>query len=546
MTTLGNSQNHNAMKGCSIKFPLPLLVIGLALFLLQRNYMDEFPTSIHAWAEQDHYALALGFLNNGFDLFHPETMIYNKQFPDWWKTASDSTITAVDFPIHEYCAALLMKLFGTTSPWVFRLWTLLWGLIGLLYLYRVAYLVTKSFSKSLFVSFLALCSPVFIYYSNGFLPSIPAFAFGVIGLWHYLRFINNEGQRKRFNLAIVFLTIAMLIRTTFAIELIAILCFEMLRIFRKESTFVDKLPAVLLSAAAFIGYYLWNQHLRNLYGSIFLSQLVPPEDLQDAKELIADTYHQWTFHYFQRNQYVLFAVLIALAAWFAFRNKRKQAEMQQKQPLSLWWMATIYTFGCLLFSVAMMQQMPYHDYYLLDTYFLPVLLMAMLLLKPLEMRRLWVKIGFAVVAIALCCTWFKGAKTMQETRRHTEDAALLSYTHFQDADLILDSLDIPRDAKILCLYGYPQNGPFIQMGRKGYIVMEDDDELLEAAFTWDFDYIVIENAQFAKYFDTRREMLSRLKKIGGNKSFAVCTPTNNWTYQATWQFFYPQHLKKKQ
>ena len=95
------------------------------MFFLQRNYMDEYPTHIHAWAEQDHYALALGFINNGFDLFHPETMIYNKQFPGWWQEPSATTITSADFPIHEYIVALLMKLFGTTSPWVFRLWTLL-------------------------------------------------------------------------------------------------------------------------------------------------------------------------------------------------------------------------------------------------------------------------------------------------------------------------------------------------------------------------------------------------------------------------------------
>ena len=532
------------MKGCSVKIPIPLIVIGLALFFLQRNYMDEYPKNIHAWAEQDHYALALGFLNNGFDLFHPETMIYNKQFPDWWKTASESTVTAVDFPIHEYCAALLMKLFGTTSPWVFRLWTLLWGLIGLLYLYRVAFLITNSISKSLFVSFLALCSPVFIFYSNGFLPSVPALALGIIGLWHYLLFIG-EGKRKQFHLSIVFLTLAMLIRTTFAIELIAILCFELLRIFRKESTLVDKLPAVLLSAAAFIGYYLWNRHLREMYGSIFLSQLVPPEDLQDAKELIADTYHQWTFHYFQRSQYIVFALLIAVAVGYAFRNRKLRGETQPSQTLSLWWLGAIYTFGCLLFSVAMMQQMPYHDYYLLDTYFLPILLMVMLMLKAVETSRLWLKAAFVGVAVILCSQWFHGAKTMQKTRRETEDAALLSYVHFKDADLVLDSLNIPRDAKILCLYGYPQNGPFIQMGRKGYIVMEDDDELLGAAFNWDYDYIVIENAQFVKYFDTRREMLSRLKKIGGNNSFAVCTPTNNWIYKATWQFFYPPKPKEK-
>ena len=526
------------MRRVRITSPIPLIVIGLSLYFLQHNHMDEYPKHIHAWAEQDHYALALGFINNGFDLFHPETMIYNKQFPNWWKTASDNTITAVDFPIHEYCVSLLMKLFGSTSPWVFRIWTLLWALIGLLYLYRVAFWVTQKFSKSLFVCFIALCSPVFIYYSNGFLPSIPAFALGVIGFWHYLRFLK-EGKLKQFNLGIAFLTIAMLIRTTFAIELIAILCFELLRIFRKESTFLDKLPAVLLSAAAFLTYFLWNQHLRELYGTIFLNQLLPPEDLQDAKELIADTYHKWTFHYFQRSQYFLMVALIAISAWCTFRNRKQFVKNEVQQPLSLWWLAAIYTFGCLLFSVAMMQQLPNHDYYLIDTFFLPILLMTTLLLKAARINHLTIRIAFIGAAVFLCCQWFQGAKTMQEERRKTEDAAILSYIHFKDANLLLDSLNIPRDAKILCLYGYPQNGPFIQMGRKGYTVMEDNDELLEAAFKWDYDYIVIENSKFIHYFDTRREMLSKLKKIGGNDWISVCTPTNNWTYQATWQFLYP-------
>ena len=105
--------------------------------------------------------------------------------------------------------------------------------------------------------------------------------------------------------------------------------------------------------------------------------------------------------------------------------------------------------------------------------------------------------------------------------------------------VLLDSLGISRDAKILCLYGYAQNGPFIQMGRKGYTVMMDDETLLQTAFTWDYDYVIIENDKFIKYFETRRELLSKLKKIGGDNRITVCTPTNNWVYQAAWQFFYP-------
>ena len=526
------------MRQFRIRIPIALVVIGLALFFLQRKYMDEYPTHIHAWASQDHYALALGFINNGFDLFHPETMIYNKQFPGYWKEPSESTITAADFPIHEYTTALLMQLLGTTSPWVFRLWTLLWGLIGLMFVYRTAWLLTHSFSKSLLVSFLALCSPVFAYYSNGFLPSIPAFALGVVGLWHYLLFAQT-GQRKRFNMAIAFLTLSMLIRTTFAIELIAILCFELLRIFRKESTFVDKLPAVTLSAGAFIAYFIWNQHLRDMYGTIFLSQLLPPEDFQDAKELIADTYHKWTFHYFQRSQYVLFAVIMALALWCGFRNKKNLPESEGKKPLSYWWLVAVYAFGCLLFGIAMMQQMPFHDYYLLDTFFLPVLMAAMLLLRAITLRHLTAKVAGLVAATVLCITWFQGVRTTQEERRKVEYDGLISYLNYKDSDLLLDSLNIPRDAKILCLYGFAQNGPFIQMGRKGFTVMMDDEELLKKAFTWDYDYIVIENGKFTKYLETRRELLSKLKKIGGNNGISVCTPTNNWIYQVDWQFFYP-------
>ena len=107
-----------------------IIALGIGI---QFKYLNEFPAFIHAWAQDDRYALAIGFLDNGFDLFHPETMIYNKQFPGDWQVAYDTTITAVDFPIHEYIVALLMKLFGTTSPWVFRLWTMISSFIGLFF-----------------------------------------------------------------------------------------------------------------------------------------------------------------------------------------------------------------------------------------------------------------------------------------------------------------------------------------------------------------------------------------------------------------------------
>ena len=505
------------------------LIVAAGLFI-QRGYMNEYPTHIHAWAEQDHYALSLGFINNGFDLFHPETMIYNKQFPGWWHEAYDNTITSADFPIHEYSVALLMKLLGTSSPWVFRLWTLLWGFAGLFFLYKVAHLITSDGLKSFLVAAIALCSPVYAYYLNGFLPSIPALSMGTIGMWFYLQYVDG-GKRKHFHLGVAFVTVAMLMRTTFAIEWVAILCFELLRVFRKESTFTDKLPGLLVAVALFFAYFLWNKHLKNLHGTIFLNELLPPEDGQDAKELLNDAYQKWKFHYFQRFQYVVFLLIAVSAMGFGiFKMLRKERSTSQHK-LSLWWLPLIETFGCMLFSVAMMQQLPNHDYYLIDTFFLPILMIIALAIKALPKFHA----VFGALAVgAVCAVMLMNVRQKQFDRRVSEYYALISYQHFQDADLLLDSLDIPREAKILCLYGYAQNGPFIQMKRKGFTVMNDNDNLLESAFTWDFDYIVVENEKYKAHFKDNSVLLSRLRRIGGNAHLSVCTADNQSVYQ-DWQ-----------
>lgn len=498
---------------------IALLIIVLAGCFLQSGYFNEYPSHIHAWAEQDHYALALGFIDNHFDFFHPQTFIYNKQFPGWWKEAYSTTVTSAGFPVHEYFVALLMKLFGTTSPWVFRTWTLLWGLVGLFFLYIISFRLTDDWLKSLLVSCFAMTSPVAAYYLNGFLPGIPALSLNIIGLWCYLRYYN-EKRIKFFHLGIAFLTLSMLIRTTYAIGLVAVLCFEMLRIFRKESRFLDKLPSVVAAMVVFIAIHLWNSHLDQLHGTIFLNKLLPPHNLNEAGELLTSAYDNWRFDYFQRIQYLLIAALIIAAIALAIFKKQDKAS--GKQPLSLWWLPSIQLFGCILFTIAMMQQIQYHDYYFIDTFFLPITLIVALLLSTLPKPNKKVLWGteFVVVA-ALCTLMFIKASNTQVARRHLDYYAEDTYKHYQGSDQLLDSLGISRDAKVLCLYGYAQNGPFIQMQRKGFIVMEDDDELLNAAFTWDFDCAVIENDKLSAYSEKRKELFSNLKIIGSNDKISV-------------------------
>ena len=110
-------------------------------------------------------------INNNFDLFHPETFIYNKQFPNDWNFPHTTTITSVDLPLMEFLVAILMKITGVTSPWIFRSCTLLIAVIGMFYLYKLAFLLTNDWIKSLLVTAVAMTSPVYAYYFNGFIQS---------------------------------------------------------------------------------------------------------------------------------------------------------------------------------------------------------------------------------------------------------------------------------------------------------------------------------------------------------------------------------------
>ena len=108
-----------------------------------------------------------------------------------------------------------------------------------------------------------------------------------------------------------------------------------------------------------------------------------------------------------------------------------------------------------------------------------------------------------------------------QTKRRFYNGAVRSYANFKDSDVFLDSLGIPRDAKILCMYCYAQNGPFIQMQRKGFIVMQDKDELVNNSLSWDYDYIVIENKKFSEKANDRKEIFSHFEKIGDNGRISV-------------------------
>lgn len=524
--------NHNG------KF-VAIAVILLLGFLLQFPYLREFPLFVHAWAQADWYSLAIGYVDNGMDFFHPQTMLYNKQDLGLW----GSTITSVDFPIHVYCVAFLMKIFGNTAPWVFRCWTLLWSMIGVYFLYKLTFLLTKDWLKSLLPVMLVLTAPTYAYYACGFIPSIPSLTFAMIGLWGYLSYTEKDNV-KYFYVGFACLTLSAMIRSSQVVLLIAVCSFEFLRLLKGKSHLRTIVAPVLICFSIYVAYYLWNKHLSNTYGSMFLGKLMLASDKSDLGYVLQNVEERWKFHYFQRlHHWIVVAAVLAGSVCAIIRQwKKSNSESacgKECKPLSYWYLWIIWLIGEILFVAAMVMQFSDHDYYFLDSLFLPIIMLLVLSLRQVKPISDYRKaLIFAPLLVVLCVLMTVKAVEFQQLRRSDmNDPAVRSYNNFFKSDQLLDAAGISRDAKMLALFAYPKSSAFIEMHRRGYIVLDTKEAKVRKALIADYDYIVIENQIFREEFENHGYVLKYLKPVTRNEGITVCTLSDTLVSPTVESFF---------
>lgn len=516
---------------------LAAAAIAFISFWVQGPYLNEFPAYIHAWAQSDWYAIAIGFVNNGMDLFHPESLVLNKQFPGGWGTESATAITPAGFPILAYLAAGTMKLAGTTAPWTFRIWTFLFSGIGIFFLYRLSFLLTKDTLKSLLVAIIALTAPTYSYYSSGFLPTLPALTLSIAALAAYCRY-STEGWTHGFHLALAAATLATLIRTPFAVVLVAMLCFEVLAIMRKERAWKDKLATALCCAAILAASFWWNRHLRAEHGSLFLNSLMPPRDWIDAREVFKNIHKKWRFQYFQQFQHwAILAIAAAAAACAVWRRTKGLTSHNSGRGPSIWWLWGILFFGELIYAAVMFRQYYEHDYYFLDSLFLPLLLLTILLLRSLPCIRSW-KIGLPALAalIVIGNVMMVQDRHEQKFRRDPFDGALLSTSRYQGASALLDKAGAQADDKILVLFAYPQQSALIQCHRQGFVVMDSSPELLENAKRFSADWVAVEHDAFCRNFESCKQQLSHLRPLIYDADLSICQWSDSIVVQSAREY----------
>ena len=510
---------------------IALALIFILGFIFHNKYINDFPSHIHAWAESDRYALSLGFINNDLNFFQPETFVMNSPFPGDWKVAGKESITAVNFPIHDFITAIIMKVTGVKSPIIFRLYTLIYSFIGLFFLFKLSFLLTKDYCKSIFILIFAATSPVFVYYQGGFLPSIPSLANAIIGVFFYTKYLHKKVNRY-FVLSLLFLMIATLSRTTFAVSLFTILGVEFIRILRKDVKLKHQVKPIILCTALILSYYFYNIFLRNKFGSLFLYHLLPVKNIQYLIEILTTTLSNWGDQYFSKFHYFIYSFLLILAAIIQIRKKNKSAKLI----VEMRFLVSIIFLGYICFAFLMFRQFQNHDYYFLDTFYLPLVILLILVIKTIPNSDSKIKNAIYIISIiGVSAPMVLNAYNTQISRREYKNPKVIAY---ENSAKLLDSLSVGKNAKILIIDFYSPNIPFALMGRKGFTTMSYKKKDIENALNWDYDFVVMDNQIFlSNVYSEFPEIITKLNKVGTNGKISVYTLCEEGTDNTIFEFF---------
>ncbi len=453
--------------------------------------LNEYPANIHAWAQADRYALALGYLDNGFDFFHPQTFVLNKQFPGNFNIPYESPVTSVDFPVHDYMAALLMKIFNTRAPWCFRFYTLIYSLIGLFFLYKLARLWGITFGISLFLTIFAASSPVFAWYQAGFLPTIPSLANAIIGIYLYSVYLQTK-QLPNFYWSVFFLSLATLSRTTFFLAFSSLMAFEFLSFLKSRKINWFKIFSFAAGLTAIVFYYFFNNYLRNRYGSMFMNRLLPPENFKEALDILSLSLDHWLFNYFTETHYVILSIILfALVLGFRYRWFVSIPMVPKHSPGFIWFIF-IYLLACLCFLIALIRQFPDHDYYFLDSFYLPVILFLVYTFSKFRLQST-IKTSFLpFLMVTFMVALFLNTKVTDNSRRKSGywDRTALCIKNFSTGRSFLDSIGIAKNARLLIVDAPAPNLPFVILQHQGYNSMGVSEAFFEHSKSWPYDYLV--------------------------------------------------------
>lgn len=491
--------------------PLPnllcvALLAALSIFFY-RDTIASWPSHIHSWTQGDRYALAVKFADTGLNLFKPRT----------FNLVTKGGITAVDLPVHDWAVGVLMKILGSRSPAIFRLYTLALSMLGCWFLFRLARDVSGSIAKGLAVAVFVFTCPTITYFQAGFIPSATSFAVAMMGYYFYFRY-QKWLEIKDFYWALGLMTLAALSRSPFNVFFFAVLLQQGLGWFQKRKIAQKEALAFAVAYTVIIASNLYKVWMTKVYGSQFLGGLTPADSFGEFVQILGSVRERWTFQLFSIGHYVLLAVAVL---FLTIRLLRKQTEALTRQ---IFLQSALALAGGMIYFVLMAKQFVAHEYYFMDSLYPGIVLLLVAGMQCVPFKTLIASVFFVALVLICLGSGALASKKVQDIKYADSptDLGEITRKNFVGAGSLLDSLGISRDAKILVLDAHSTNIPLIHANRMGHTLLTTNRKTITESLRLDFDFVVVQDISLpSEIIFPCPELLRQLERVGGNGRVSV-------------------------
>ena len=178
---------------------LSIFAVAARLVLIDQPYIDSW-----SWRQSDVAAIARNFEKNGFHFAYPQI--------DW---AGDAPgYVGTEFPILPFLAALCYKVSGV-HEWIGRSQAVIFFAVSLPFFFLLVREIFGGMAAT-WATFFYSFAPLNIFAGRSFMPDVPSLSLALIGLYFFLRWIDNE-QPASFVWAAFAISLALLIKLPTAI-----------------------------------------------------------------------------------------------------------------------------------------------------------------------------------------------------------------------------------------------------------------------------------------------------------------------------------------
>ncbi len=340
---------------------LTLSVLSILYAFWQHFTSDILP--IHECRKSDSLTQAIQYMR-GANFLEPQTN---------YISPSGNRNAAAEFPIIYYLLGQIWKITGY-QLWISKLMSLAILVTAITSLHRLLFWFFGTKQKALLFSAIIFSAPVLIYYSDTVLPNVYSFSFLLLATSACFAYLQHRNWKNFLSFSL-FLSLAILIKVTALIAVLAFvgaLFFHVLFTNSWKQYLTDKrfywlsLSGILALLASLL-WYRYAIWYNAFYESTIFSTTIRPIWEVSLEEQIRIVNLVLTEHVKELYHQLILIPLTIIAFWALFKKQI---------PTYLRWLIVISFIGLFSYFILWFWVFDFHDYYLIEILFVPLILMA--------------------------------------------------------------------------------------------------------------------------------------------------------------------------